>query len=86
MFSQEQLKTIPYLDLCYRSSVFSNKYDIGEIDYIHWDEVIYPAMKGVDIYNRVFLVIKIIIDNKPIMQTFFQRHTYNNTIWMGVGS
>jgi len=85
MFIQDRLKNIPYLDLGYRSSVFSNKYNIGEIDFIRWDEVIYPVMKGVDIYNRPFLVLKIMIDQKPIMQTFFQKHTYNNDIWMGIG-
>ena len=30
MFIQDRLKNIPYLNLGYRYSIFSNKYDIGE--------------------------------------------------------
>ena len=85
MFTYKELINIPYLEIGYRNSIFSNKYNIGEIDFIKWDEVTSPAMKGVDMYNRPFLVIKIIIDNETIMQTFFQRHTYNNDLWMGIG-
>tara|TARA_B100000575_G_scaffold187123_1_gene150734 strand:+ start:66 stop:599 length:534 start_codon:yes stop_codon:yes gene_type:complete len=54
------------------------------IDFIKWDEVIHPVMRGRDIYSRHFIVIKMIIDNKKIMQTFFQRYT-NGTKWMGCG-
>jgi hypothetical protein len=59
------------------------------IDFINWDEVIYPAMSGIDYYNRSFVVIKFIIINKEkepekLMQTFFQRYSYNNS-WMGCG-
>ena len=46
------------------------------IDFINWDEVIYPAMSGTDYYIRDFVVIKFLINRKgkapeKIMQTFF---------------
>ena len=42
-------------------------------------------MIGKDNYRRKFLIIKAIIDNKKYMQTFFQRYTDNNLLWMGCG-
>tara|TARA_B110000285_G_C15004925_1_gene553338 strand:+ start:115 stop:630 length:516 start_codon:yes stop_codon:yes gene_type:complete len=60
------------------------------IDFINWDEVIYPAMSGTDYYIRDFVVIKFLINRKgkapeKIMQTFFQRYPGYNDMWMGCG-
>ena len=71
---------IPYYDIGNR---------IGHTDYIDfftWDEITKPVMKGIDVYKRQFVVIKLKIYEKNIklMQTFFQRHT-NGSSWMGCG-
>ena len=56
------------------------------IDFIKWEEVTDPVMKGVDCFGRSFLVVKFLInDSEPIMQTFFQRYSHYNSNWMGCG-
>ena len=42
-------------------------------------------MKGTDCFRRLFIVIKCVIDNKLIMQTFFQRYSDYTSGWMGYG-
>lgn len=66
--------------------------DIGDklgftkyIDFIRPEEVHSPVMKGVDILLRPFIVVKAIVDNSIVMETFFQRYTNNNDFWMGCG-
>ena len=54
------------------------------IDFLRWNEVSYPVMVGLDKFKRKFMVIKFWINNKQIMQTFFQRYTDGNC-WMGCG-
>ncbi|VVU95382.1 hypothetical protein CPAV1605_1133 [seawater metagenome] len=55
------------------------------IDYLSWEEVTQPIMVGRDLFNRAFVVVKMMINDKyPIMQTFFQRYT-NGNLWMGCG-
>ena len=54
------------------------------IDFIKWDEVKYPAMAGIDVFYRKFIVVKFLIDNTKVMQTFFQRYTHGSMI-MGCG-
>ena len=54
------------------------------IDFIKWDEVTSPIMKGTDYFGRYFVVIKFFINDMKIMQTFFQRYTNGNG-WMGCG-
>ena len=54
------------------------------IDYITWDEVEYPIMKGIDSARRKFVVLKVVVNNVRIMQTFFQRYT-GGSGWMGCG-
>lgn len=54
------------------------------IDYLTWDEVTYPVMKGTDSSRRKFIVIKFVVNQTRIMQTFFQRYTGSNC-WMGCG-
>ena len=56
----------------------------GYIDFITWNEVIYPIMWGTDRYNRLFFVIKGYINNKRILQTIFQRHE-GGSRWNGGG-
>ena len=57
----------------------------GYIDFITWNEVIYPIMWGTDRYNRLFFVIKGYINNKRIIQTIFQRHEGGSS-WNGGGN
>jgi len=59
------------------------------IDFLSWDEITEPAVMGIDCYARYFIVIKFMINRKgkepeKIMQTFFQRYSYQN-LWMGCG-
>ena len=54
------------------------------IDFIKWDEFTNPIIKGYDIFGRKFVVIKMIINDIKIMQTFFQRHSFGR-LWMGCG-
>ena len=66
-------------------------YDVGNrngqtdyIDYLKWEEITEPVMKGIDIFGRHFVVIKMKIDNKLFMETYFQRYT-NDSRWMSCG-
>ncbi len=54
------------------------------LDFLSWDEVTYPVMKGTDIYGRYFIVIKMLVNDKKIMQTFFKRYS-DGKGWMGCG-
>lgn len=63
--------------------------DIGEkvgftqyIDFIRFDEVIHPFMKGIDVFGRKFVVIKMIVNEEIIMDTYFQRYSDNTRHWM----
>lgn len=70
--------------------------DIGQrqgntyyIDFIKFEEVTSPIMKGIDKFSRPFIVIKVngkLTDgsNIQLFQTFFQRYTDEN-LWMGCG-
>ena len=69
---------VPYLNI--GSRVGFTEY----IDFLTWNEVTSPIMKGTDIYGRHFIVIKMIVNDKKIMQTFFKRYS-NGTYWMGCG-
>ena len=53
------------------------------IDYIQKKEVTHPIMKGKDCYNRPFLIIQCIINKSIYIQTFFQRYSDDNELWMG---
>jgi hypothetical protein len=55
------------------------------IDFIHLDEVTESVMWGYDIFNRKFFVLKMIIEDTIILQTFFQRYSGDNLCWMGCG-
>ena len=66
-------------------------YDVGNrngqtdyIDYLKWEEITEPVMKGIDIFGRHFVVVKMKIDNKLFMETYFQRYT-NDSRWMSCG-
>jgi hypothetical protein len=49
--------------------------DTEYIDYIKVEEMTSPVMRGVDRYNRKFVVLKLLIGDKVVLQTFFQRFT-----------
>jgi hypothetical protein len=55
------------------------------IDFIHIDEVTEPVMWGYDRFNRKFFVLKMIIQDNVILQTFFQRYSGDTLCWMGCG-
>ena len=60
---------------------------VGEtqyIDFLSWEEVEEPVMKGYDVYGRKFFVIKMLVLNQRIMQTFFMRYS-DGIGWMGCG-
>jgi hypothetical protein len=69
---------VPYLNI--GSRVGYTDY----IDFLTWNEVTSPVMKGTDVYGRNFIVLKMIINDKKIMQTFFKRYS-RGTCWMGCG-
>ena len=54
------------------------------IDFITLEEVTSPVMKGTDCFGRHFIVIKMLVDDITILQTFFQRYS-SGTRWMGCG-
>ena len=57
----------------------------GYIDFITMEEVTNSIMWGRDIYNRYFLVFKLLIDGKIVLQTLFQRYSDKKYIWKGCG-
>lgn len=71
-------KSLPNLNIGKRNGM------TDYIDFIQFNEVDTIA-KGTDWFGRVFIVIKCVIDNRPIMQTFFQRYSNSNSGWMGCG-
>lgn len=63
------LEGIPILDIGRR---------VGQTDYIDflkWDEVTESVMKGIDVYGRHFIVIKVSIGDINLMETYFQRYS-----------
>ena len=73
---------IPVLNIGTRTGV------TGYIDFITYDEVVEPVMKGTDIHGRNFIVLKFVINNIFGMQTFFKRYYGDGpgpSLWMGCG-
>ena len=76
----------------------TNILDIGDrvgltdyIDFLREEEITHNLMKGVDIYNRKFIVMKVGIRNPKtgklyrLQQVFFQRYTNDSNNWMTAG-
>ncbi len=68
--------------------------DIGDrqghtdyIDFINPSELTHPIMLGIDILKRPFIVIKAIgtLNDEMVKftETFFQRYTENQSLWVG---
>ena len=74
-----QIPDIPVLDIGRR--IGHTEY----IDFLKWDEVEYPVMKGIDVYKRHFIVVKMIVNGNKIMETYFQRQTNDVNFWMACG-
>ena len=57
------------------------------IDFLKWEEVTEPVMKGMDLFGRRFVVVKMSIENEDInfMETYFQRYSDLFTKWMACG-
>ena len=62
----------------------------GYIDFITCEEVRHGLMRGLDLFDRPFVVIKFLITKSDgsrhvRMQTFFQRYSKNKLIWQSGG-
>jgi hypothetical protein len=64
----ERLKGLPELN------IGDEMGPTGYIDFLKWDDVPEGVMYGYDKLNRLFFVIKCIIDGNKYVQTFFQRY------------
>lgn len=71
------LDNIPILDIGNRQG--STDY----IDFIRDHELTSPIMRGVDIFKRRFIILRMFINGKKFTQTFFQRYSNNEKLWMG---
>tara|TARA_B100000123_G_C25739924_1_gene433321 strand:- start:4121 stop:4633 length:513 start_codon:yes stop_codon:yes gene_type:complete len=69
---------------CPRLDIGSRVGGTQYIDFIKCEEVTGPIVKGYDCFGRKFIVIKFIVKDRKIMQTFFQRYSDSNG-WMGCG-
>ncbi len=73
-------KGLPQLDIGHRMGFTSY------IDFLKVDEVTHPVMGGVDCYRRPFIVFKVKVDGKLVMETIFQRYTGEpGGFWMSCG-
>lgn len=73
-------KQYSYLDLGNRIG------ETGYIDFIKEEEVTDSIMYGKDIFNRNFIIIKLYINNKPVIQTLFERYIDSPIFWRGCGN
>lgn len=70
-------KNIPILEI-------GNKIGITDyIDFIHSDEVTHHVMRGMDCWRRHFIVIQFFVNGDKSVQTFFQRYTNDENLWVG---
>jgi hypothetical protein len=68
------------------------KLDIGNrmgttdyIDFLKMEEITHPIMTGLDIFKRYFIVMKLLVDGRIVLQTIFQRYSDNLSDWRGCG-
>ncbi len=78
------IKDYPILDIGTKIGI------TGYLDFIKYTDVSAPVSIGHDMYNRPFIVIRAKITmadrtTELTMETFFQRYTYNSSIWQGCG-
>ncbi len=69
---------------CRRLNIGSRVGGTQYIDFIKWEEVTEPMVKGYDCFGRKFIVLKFLLGDIKIMQTFFQRYSHGDG-WMGCG-
>ena len=74
------LNNIPYLDIGDKEG------ETNYIDFLKWEDVEYPIMKGIDKYNRPFIVIKSILNDTLYMETYFKRHNTEYSSWQCCGN
>jgi hypothetical protein len=85
---QEYVKEISYYD-CEKLDINKRMGSTGYIDMIDVSELgENNMMKGIDMYNRTFYVIKATYVYKldifvPVFITIFQRYTGDNNLWVG---
>ena len=63
------LEGIPILDIGSREEATSYG------DFLKWEEVTEPVMKGMDLFGRRFVVLKLSIEDTNFMETYFQRYS-----------
>ena len=64
---------------------FQDTYWGDYIDFIKKSDVTSPVMKGRDKYGRPFVVVKVLVGDNLFYQTFFQRYSDDELLWMGAG-
>ena len=55
------------------------------INYIKLEQVTEPIMRGIDYYNRKFLIVKYLINNKIYIDCYLQVSPLWETIWVTCG-
>ncbi len=83
-FTEEQKEYI--IDNYPKLEVGNRRGGTGYIDFLKWDEVEHSVIWGMDCLNRLFVVIKGIVDNQEVMQVFFQRYTDIPNNWNSGGN
>ena len=72
-------KDIPVLDLKGRRGV------TDYIDFLEFEDLKYPIMRGTDFANRKFIVIKSLISRRHSFDTIFQRYSNDRYCWVNSG-
>jgi hypothetical protein len=53
----------------------------GYIDFIRVEDMSHSVMKGIDVFGRPFLTLKVISSKGPMVGTFFQRYSDDCNYW-----
>ena len=72
-------KDIPVLDLKGRRGV------TDYIDFLEFEDLKYPIMRGTDFADRKFIVIKSLVCKRPSFDTIFQRYSDDRYCWVNSG-
>ena len=72
-------KDIPILDLKGRRG------PTDYIDFLVFEDLKYPIMRGTDFARRKFIVIKSLVGGKPSLDTIFQRYSNERYCWVNSG-
>ena len=71
-------------EIFHRSKIFPLiKKPISEITH---KDILFPVMKGIDNIGRLFIVIKLVVDNQIALQIILQLHGRCYPIWKAIGT